>query len=169
MERLIVKKISIIIMILGLWCLSHAGLYFVEVPGTITDEMFFKGGPDIEKQLMTNVYNVLEGKKEEVAVVIFTRNGEPIRPTIMNEQINNNKETKLTKELSDENNITFYWKNDYDDWTEDQINDMLWFLYNVPSDDGYAQGIYNASKKLYGPPFFDSDVNNYTVELYFKK
>jgi len=161
------KMISFIIAIIfGLWGLSQAGVYFINIPETITDDMYFHQSEEVRVQLKQLIDRELEGKNEEIAVVIFTRNGEPIKPTItVNEQFGETKEVKLIKELSEDNNIEFIWRNDYDEWRQEQIDDMRWFLYDV-SIGGDDHGIYNCAKKLYGPPFFDSEENNYKVELY---
>jgi hypothetical protein len=86
------KVIFIIILVnllVSLYSISYAGLYYIEVPYNITDDMFFSNSLDVNKQLMELINNNLKDTNEEIAVVIFTRNGEPIKPSVNNSNFNN--------------------------------------------------------------------------------
>jgi len=86
------KVIFIIILVnllVSLYSISYAGLYYIEVPNSITDDMFFSNSNEVNGQLKELIDNNLKDTNEEIAVVIFTRNGEPIKPSVNNSNFNN--------------------------------------------------------------------------------
>ena len=102
--------IPVMTIMLGLFSISQGGVYYVEVPSAITDEMFFGRSEYIDSKLMELVYRELEGKKEEIAVVIFTRNGEPIIPSSSDNDFNlEGYEIPKRTEPPKDNNIEFVW------------------------------------------------------------
>ena len=102
--------IPVMTIMLGLFSISQGGVYYVEVPSAITDEMFFGRSEYIDSKLMELVYEELEGKKEEIAVVIFTRNGEPIIPSSSDNDLNlEGYEIPKRTEPPQDNNIEFVW------------------------------------------------------------
>ena len=158
-RRLVMRKIifSLLFILIGFGYL-HAGLYYIEVPLTITDEMFFSNSNEVNRQLMELINSNLKDTNEEIAVVVFTRNGEPIKPlTSMNDKINEKIKKPDKTDIPQDNDLYFVLKDDIEPWKDGQKVDLRWFLYDVQPPDEYARGIYNCSKKLYGPPFFDSE------------
>jgi hypothetical protein len=79
---------SLSFILIGFGCLQ-AGIYNIEVPLTITDDMFFSNNNEANRQLMELINNNLKDINEEIAVVLFTRNGEPIKPSVNNSNFNN--------------------------------------------------------------------------------
>jgi len=61
--------------------IALAGLYFIELPNNITDDMYFHQSEEVRVQLKQLIDRELEGKNEDIAVVVFTRDGEPVKPT----------------------------------------------------------------------------------------
>ncbi|HEC79900.1 MAG TPA: hypothetical protein ENI43_01465 [Firmicutes bacterium] len=102
--------IPIMTIMLGLFSISQGGVYYVEVPSAITDDMFFGRSEYIDSKLMELVYRELEGKKEEIAVVIFTRDGEPIRPSSIDNDLNiESTEIPKRTEPPHSNELEFLW------------------------------------------------------------
>lgn len=111
MEKLELKMVSIVVLlIIGTFCLSQAGIYNVEVPEKITDEMFFGRSEYIDSKLMELVHRELEGKKEEIAVVVFTRDGDPIRQSFINDDLTlESTEIPRRNEPPQDNELEFVW------------------------------------------------------------
>jgi hypothetical protein len=163
MRRIIFSLLFILIAIGYL----HAGLYNIEVPLTITDDIFFSNSAEVNGQLKELIDNNLKDINDEIAVVIFTRNGEPIKPLAsMNDKINEKIKTPVKTDPPEDNDLYFVLKDDIEPWGDGQKADLRWFLYEVYTG-GDDHGIYYAAKKLYGAPFFDYELNNYTIELYY--
>jgi hypothetical protein len=165
--------VIVLIVLLVVICFSsiQAGTHFIEVPKYITDDMFFGRSEDVKSQLRDLINKELIGSDEIIATIIFTRNGEPILPPApeIDKIIESGDKSPKYTGPPDTCNITFDFVNYPDIWDSAQINDMDNFLYDVLSDDGQAQGIYNCAKKLYGSPFFgghDSFDDEYVVELH---
>ncbi|MGQ9705555.1 MAG: hypothetical protein ACUVWP_00945 [bacterium] len=80
------KKFKIYFMILPLLVIAnniaYAGTYFIELPQSITDEMFIERTPYVNNILFELIKSKLEGHNDDIAVIIFTRNGEPLKPVI---------------------------------------------------------------------------------------
>ena len=143
--------------------ISYAGTYFIELPQSITDEMFIKRTPYVNNILFELIKSKLEGQNDNIAVVIFTRDEEPVKPIIPEIKKSMENPSKLINSLGPplDNDLKFVFRDDFLAWEEKQKEDVVDFLYSVESDDHQAFGIYNSAKKLYGPPFFDVNNSNY--------
>ena len=90
--------------------ISSAGLYYIEVPEYITDDMIYNRYEEVEDELFNIIDRELYRKDEYIAVVIFTRNGEPIRPSSINADLNlEGYEIPHRTEPPKDNNIEFVW------------------------------------------------------------
>ncbi|RLC40812.1 MAG: hypothetical protein DRH51_04635 [Candidatus Coatesbacteria bacterium] len=102
--------IYILLTVLMTFCISWAGLYYIEIPSYITDDMIYNRYEEVEDELFNIIDRELYGKDEYIAVVIFTRNGEPIRPSSINADLNlEGYEIPHRTEPPHSNELEFLW------------------------------------------------------------
>ena len=102
--------IYILLTVLMTFCISWAGLYYIEIPSYITDDMIYNRYEEVEDELFNIIDRELYGKDEYIAVVIFTRNGEPIIPSSSDNDLNlEGYEIPKRTEPPQDNNIEFVW------------------------------------------------------------
>jgi len=147
---------------------SYAGVHFVELPESITDEMMLNQTPELKNDLLDLINEEVQGSVDEIITIIFTRDGQPWYKNLDPALIANltvESEPAMKDDPPQDNDITFNLTEETGTipWIPQQEADVLNFLLYVWSDDHQAQGTYNTSKLLYGPPFFD-----YTVDVFLK-
>lgn len=142
---------------------AYSGFHYIEVPPEITDQMMIEYNEDTRDMIMELIKEELSDcSPDEHAMVILTRDGEPIYSNMDREVIEKFSKEELIEEITGEkedNDITFVFGGSY--WTDDQKKSVYDFLYVTKSDDHGLTGMYEASEKLFGEPFF----SDYTVTL----